>query len=263
MAELSIGGTPLANQRIASADGARAPAVGTDPNSTKQSTGNETSTFQRLSAAEKAALDVLSDIRQKGSELGNIYEKEQTIQNRQGNPTARVLDESNKNSADQSATDRIAQENSETRQRQVEIIAGNDESEVNNQAPISPVNNAEVREQRLEALAGGSDNVASAEFGPEEALRKAQVRQSARELEQAILEVSKLASESGEGNQNVAGGNFEGYIANLNALRVAAQSPDTNIELARQTREDILQNAQLAALSVRNISSDVAKATIE
>ena len=99
MAELSIGGTPLANQRIASADGARAPAVGTDPNSTKQSTGNETSTFQRLSATEKATLDVLSDIRQKGSELRNIYEKEQTIQNRQGNPTARVLDENNKKEA--------------------------------------------------------------------------------------------------------------------------------------------------------------------
>ena len=263
MAELSIGGTPLANQRIASADGARAPAVGTDPNSIKQSTGNETSTFQRLSAAEKTTLDVLADIRQKGSELGNIYEKEQTIQKRKENDAAQVLDQRNKSNSDQGATDRIAQENSETRQRQIEIIAGNDEPEVNNQATISPVNNAEVREQRLEALAGGADNVASAEFGPEDALREAQVRQSARELEQAILEVSKLASESGEGNENVVGGNFEGYIANLNALRVAAQSPDTNIEVARQTREDILQNAQLAALSVKTISANVAKATIE
>ena len=262
MAELSVGGNQLANQRVIPADSARAPAVGSDPNSPKQSSGNETTSFQRLSATEKTSLDVLSDLRQKGAELGNIYKQEQTIKSNLSNPTAQALADTNKANSNQIGTDQIAKEISDTKQRQIEIIAGQGETDTDSETPIVPVDNAESRQQKLEALAGGSQNVASAEFGPEEALREAEVRQSARELEQAILEVSKLASENGEGS-NVAGGNFEGYFANLNNLRVAAQNPDANIELARQTREDILQNAQLAALSVKNISADVAQATIE
>ena len=269
MAELSVGGNQLANQRVIPADSARAPAVGSDPNSPKQSSGNETTSFQRLSATEKTSLDVLSDLRQKGAELGNIYKQEQTIKSNLSNPTAQALADTNKANSNQIGTDQIAKEisalkkiTSEIKKGQIEIIAGQGETDTDSVTPIVPVDNAESRQQKLEALAGGSQNVASAEFGPEEALREAEVRQSARELEQAILEVSKLASENGEGS-NVAGGNFEGYIANLNNLRVAAQNPDANIELARQTREDILQNAQLAALSVKNISADVAQATIE
>ena len=263
MADLSIGGTPLANQRIVSADGARAPAVGTDPNSTKQSAGNETTTFQRLSAVEKSSLDVLAELRQKGSELGNVYKEGQKLQNLQGNATAKVIDEINRSNNLENAADKIPQEGNDNKQRQVEIITGGTEIKQNTETVANTLNNNEARQKRLEALAGGESNLQSVEFGPEQALREAQLRQSARELEQAILEVSKLASENGEGSQNVAGGNFEGYIANLNALRVAAQSPDANIELARQTREEILQNAQLAALSVRSISTDVAQATIE
>ena len=263
MAELSIGGTPLANQRIVSADGARAPAVGTDPNSTKQSAGNETTTFQRLSAVEKSSLDVLAELRQKGSELGNVYKEGQKLQNLQGNATAEAIDQNNRSNNIDNSSDKIAREGSDARQRQIEIIAGDTEIEQNKDVVANTLNSNEARQKRLEALAGGESNLQSVEFGPEQALREAELRQSARELEQAILEVSKLASENGEGGQNVAGGNFEGYIANLNALRVAAQSPDANIELARQTREEILQNAQLAALSVRSISADVAQATIE
>ena len=256
MADLTVGGTALTNQRIQPAEGSRVPAVGTDPEGATQNPAAETTAFQRLSAAEKTAFDVLAELRQKGTELAKVYENEAAV---------KALTE-NANSGDNSKVSNAQQiqETEESRQQRLAIIAGEDGVQT---APArelqAPADTAAQRDARLEALAGGRQT-ASVEFGPEEALREAKLQQEARELEQAILEVSKLADESGiEQNNGVAGRNLKGYIATLNALRVAAQSPDTNLEVARQTREDILQNAQLAALSYASISKDLAEATLK
>tara|TARA_B100001094_G_scaffold325311_1_gene379430 strand:- start:529 stop:1245 length:717 start_codon:yes stop_codon:yes gene_type:complete len=227
------------NQGVTPADTGRVPVAQNDPEGPVRSATRETTAFQRLSPADKTSMEALGDMRQKGDALTRVYE---------------ALKQLKPPGADINFQDSID-----------DVKVPNDPASVGEAiVNLNAQENPDVRRQDGGSTTAESDIQAVEDFGPEETLKTLELRSAARELEQAIIKVSQLGEEaSGSAGGKVAGASLQGFVSTLSNMRAAAQNPNANQELARRTREDVVQNAELAVQSFRTISADLAKATIQ